>query len=183
MYIVFIIGFLVGIIFLFQMRVNEFKGEKAVEFYIEELSKHGEIFENIFLENQTVAKYIFVSTKGIFNIYYNPEILGRIYGDEEESTWKQVMEHRKLPIPNPVRLMEKQRKVLEEICRIEDKQLAIYDLICLSKRAVAKLTISTEVCTLEELLDVVLSKGDSLSIDEVKLLSERFKMMNENEMN
>lgn len=177
MYIVFIVGFLVGIIFLFRMRVNEFKGEHAFETYLEELAKDGEIFQDVFLDNQTIAKYVYISTKGIFNIYYNAEMLGRIYGDDEESTWKQVMEHRKLPIPNPVRLMEKQRREFEEISCVLGKQVAIHDLICISKRAIPKLTISIEVCSLEETVSRVQAKEDTITADEVTLLSDRIRSM------
>lgn len=181
MYVVFIVGFLVGIIFLFRMRVNEFKGERPFDTYMDELSEEGEVFKDLFLENQTMAKYVFISSKGIFNIYFSPEILGRIYGDDEESTWTQVMEHRKLPIPNPVRLMEKQRREFEKISSVVGKQVPIHELICISKRAVAKLTISIEICNLDALVEVVLSKEDVLTNEEIKLLSEHFHSMNEDQ--
>lgn len=168
MYVVIGIGFLVGIMLLFKWRLNEFKGEEAFEVYLETLKLEGHLFENIMLDNQTMARYLYVTNQGIFNLYYNPEVLGRIYGDDEESTWNQVLEHRKLPIPNPVRLMEKQRYEFEKIGDRLGCIIPVYEYICLSKRAVSKLNISIPIVALDDLVEVVRAKENLLSDGEVR---------------
>lgn len=164
------IAFLAAIMFLFLKRVNEFKGEAPFDTYLETISKKGNLFKDVFLENQTMVNYLYISRQGLFNIYYDAELLGRIYGDDEESTWKQVLEHRKLPVPNPVRLLEKQHREFEKIATDLEIEFPIYECICLSKRAVAKLTISTPIVLLDELVGFVKEKEDVLTDEEVKTL-------------
>lgn len=177
MYVLTIMAFLVGIILLFQWRVNQFKDEKPFEFYLEKLRVTGCVFEEVLLDNQTMVSYLFVSSKGIVNIFYNPELLGRIYGDDEDPTWKVVMEHRKHPLQNPLRLMKKQRIEFEKLREKLKVELPIYEVICLSKRATSKLTISVPVVSLEELVDWVEAKEALLTDEALKSLVECIKTL------
>jgi len=175
MYIVVGFAFLAGIMFLFKMRVDEFKGEEAFSVYLKRLAEDGYLIENLILENQTRVPYLFLSKAGLFNIYYNPELLGRLYGDEEETTWTQVMEVRKIPVVNPVRIMEKQRSAWSELNDVIGKELPVYELICLSKRATPKLNISVPIVSLERLVEEVESKEACLTSEEVEQLVEKIK--------
>lgn len=177
MYLIIVIAFLAGIILLFRWRVSEFKGEEAFDVYLEKLKANGHLFEEVLLENQTMVRYLFVSAQGVFNIFYNPEVLGRIYGDDEETTWKMVMEHRKLPVPNPVRLMEKQRREFEKLGESLNCNLPLYEVVCLSKRANSKLTISVPIVYLEELVDWVAGKESVLTEEEVNGVIEYFETL------
>lgn len=177
MYLLIVIAFLVGLILLFRWRVSEFKGEEAFDVYLEKLKASGYLFEEVLLDNQTMVRYLFVSCQGVFNIFYNPEVLGRIYGDDEESTWKMVMEHRKLPIPNPVRLMEKQRREFEKLGESLNCDLPLYEVVCLSKRANSKLTISVPIVNLEGLVEWVESKERVLTDEEVNGVVKYFETL------
>jgi len=178
MYLVVIVAFLAGIMILFRWRVSEFKGEEPFDSYLNQLKDNGTLLENVFLENQTIVRYLYISKAGLYNIYYNPEVLGRIYGDDEETTWKQVLEHRKLPIPNPVRLMEKQHREFERVFNELEVDVPIHEMICLSKRATPKLTISVPVVFLDDIVDMVNVKEEVLSIDEVNRLVTYFESIN-----
>ncbi|MBN2897669.1 MAG: NERD domain-containing protein [Clostridia bacterium] len=172
MHLVIFLIFLAGIFFLFRWRVGQFKGEEPFEAYLEQLMAHGSVIEDVMLDNQTLAPYLFVSTRGIFNIYYNSEILGRVYGDEEDVSWYQVLEHRKLSMPNPVRRMEKQRREFEKIGEYLEMEIPVYEVICLSKRAVAKLNIGVPIVPLKEFVAYVIDKPSVLSAEAVEKIKE-----------
>jgi hypothetical protein len=170
MYLVLGIIFLVVLVLLFKWRVSEFVGEEMFEAYLKQLASRGEVLENVVFDNQTMAPYLFVSKQGIFNIYYNPELTGRLYGRDDDVSWSHVMGHRKMNFLNPVKTMASQRQEINKISDLLEREIPIYEVLCFSKRLVLKINTSREVVYLKDFVTMVNSQEDVLSESDVKQL-------------
>jgi len=168
MYLAIGVIFLVVLIVLFKWRVSEFVGEEMFDAYLKQLASRGKVFENVVFDNQTMAPYLFVSKQGIFNIYYNPELTGRLYGRDDDVSWSHVMGHRKINFLNPVKTMASQRQEIEKIGNLLEKDMPIYEVMCFSKRLVLKINTSREVVYLKDFVAMINSKEDVLSESDVK---------------
>lgn len=173
MYLALGILFLVVIILLFRWRVSEFIGEETFESYMKQLSNQGNVLEDLILDNQTIAPYVFISKQGIFNIYYNPELTGRLYGRDTDATWSHVMGHRKMNFPNPVRTIEDQHEAFNKIADHLDVAIPVYDLLCFSKRVVLKINTLKEVVYLKDFVKTIEQKPEVLTDHQVDNLINR----------
>lgn len=162
MYLALGILFLIVIILLFRWRVSEFIGEESFESYLKQLSNMGTVLEDLVLDNQTTVPYVFISKQGIFNIYYNPELTGRLYGRDTDATWSHVMGHRKMNFPNPIRSIEGQRDELNKISASLDVTIPVYDVLCFSKRVVLKINTLKEVVYLKDFVKAIEQKPEVL---------------------